>query len=103
MNNFVLHKCKDGTTFLLDTYDLIACGILSSDQWEPEVEDFYTKIIDSNFSIIDIGANIGYHTVKFANLGKEVYAFEPAKDNFHQLGCNLLIKKTFLLIKEAQF
>lgn len=101
-NNFVLHKCKDETMFLLDTYDLMGNNIYGTDKWEWQIEEFYTKIINSNFSIIDIGANIGYHTVKFANLGKEVYAFEPAKDNFHQLGCNLLLNNALGKVKLHQ-
>ncbi len=98
-NNFVLHKCKDGSMFLLDTYDFIGNTIIGHDKWEWQIEEFYTKIINSNFSIIDIGANIGYHTVKFSKLGKEVHAFEPAKDNFHQLGCNLLLNHALGKVK----
>jgi FkbM family methyltransferase len=44
------------------------------------------NFIKNNYVIYDVGANIGYHTVAFASLGKHVYAFEPNKKN-HKLLC----------------
>lgn len=36
-----------------------------------------------NFNcVIDVGANIGLHTVRFAQKFKNVYSFEPVKSNF---------------------
>ncbi|KAJ3025901.1 UNVERIFIED_CONTAM: hypothetical protein HDU68_006522 [Siphonaria sp. JEL0065] len=39
--------------------------------------------------ILDIGANIGLHTVFFANAGYEVHAFEPYRATFSLLGCSV--------------
>lgn len=43
------------------------------------------NFIKNDYIIYDIGANIGYHTVAFANLAKHVYAFEPNKKNYKLL------------------
>jgi len=42
-----------------------------------------------NFNcVIDVGANIGLHTVRFAQKFKNVYSFEPVKSNFSCLQKN---------------
>jgi FkbM family methyltransferase len=42
-----------------------------------------------NFNVaIDIGANVGLHTVRFSNKFDTVYSFEPVKDNFDCLKYN---------------
>ncbi|KAI9334440.1 S-adenosyl-L-methionine-dependent methyltransferase [Obelidium mucronatum] len=39
--------------------------------------------------VLDIGANIGLHTVFFANEGFEVHAFEPYRATFELLACSV--------------
>ena len=46
------------------------------------------NFIQPNSVIYDIGANIGVHTVAFAQKGKHVYAFEPNKLNYKLLKLN---------------
>lgn len=38
--------------------------------------------------VIDAGANVGLHTIRFSNLFKEVYSFEPSSENFECLNKN---------------
>jgi FkbM family methyltransferase len=54
---------------------------------ELEIE-LLKNFIKPHYSIYDVGANIGYHTVAFARLGKHVYAFEPNKKNLQLLKKN---------------
>jgi FkbM family methyltransferase len=50
--------------------------------------DLLKNFIKPHWAIYDVGANIGYHTVAFAKLGKYVYAFEPNKKNLQLLRKN---------------
>ena len=45
--------------------------------------------IKDNFTVIDIGANIGAFTVPVAKIAKKVFSFEPEKDNFSLLKKNI--------------
>tara|TARA_Y100000389_G_scaffold512_1_gene461 strand:- start:900 stop:1667 length:768 start_codon:yes stop_codon:yes gene_type:complete len=87
------YKFKEtrGINFMCDVYDLMGQQILSDEGWELHLEDVYKKIILDDFTIIDVGANIGWHTIQFGLLGKEVHAFEPVKSNFYQLCGNVVI------------
>lgn len=55
---------------------------------ELEIQLLY-NFIDSDYIVYDIGSNIGYHTVAFANKAKHVYAFEPNKKNLKLLQKNV--------------
>ena len=44
--------------------------------------DLLKNFIDANSVVYDIGGNIGYHTVAFANMAKEVHSFEPNDRNY---------------------
>jgi FkbM family methyltransferase len=62
--------------------------------FEPLETEIVKKEIKSGNIVVDIGANIGYYTLIFANLvGKEgkVFAFEPSPDNFALLQKNIKI------------
>ena len=46
--------------------------------YETEVESALSELITKETTFVDAGANIGYFTVLSFQIGKEVYAFEPA-------------------------
>jgi FkbM family methyltransferase len=52
-----------------------------------EVE-LLAKMITKDSVVYDIGGNIGYHTVAFASMAREVHSFEPNNKNFHLLEKN---------------
>jgi FkbM family methyltransferase len=63
----------------------------SNKEWEEHITRF-TTVYNSTFpikGIIDIGANFGYHSALFSKECKEVYAFEPQKQNFDLLAENI--------------
>lgn len=78
------------TTFVNDA---MASGFIDSDtRWEPHITNFitlYNSFYDIN-SIIDVGANFGYHTLLFSKEVKQnVFAFEPQLQNFQLLEKNI--------------
>lgn len=82
-------------TMLVNQWDiyvgasLIACGEFS----EHEVE-LFRSIVESGDVVLDIGANIGAHTVPLAQmvgLTGRVIAFEPQADQFHLLCANVAL------------
>lgn len=81
--------------------DLISNCIKSQGYWEQHLLVLYSKIIKPDFTILDAGANIGYHSVQFAllaNKGK-VYSFEPQNLPYNVLVTNITINQLSHRIK----
>ena len=77
----------DAETDIHISRSLAACGV-----WEPFETDLVRREIQPGDTVLDIGANIGYFTLLFAQLVGEqgrVYAFEPDPTNFHILRRNI--------------
>lgn len=77
-------------SFLVIENDLIGNFISYYGFWEEHIIYVYQKLIKSDDVILDAGANIGFHTVQFARLGKKVYAYEPQSLIFNILSSNIL-------------
>ena len=60
----------------------------------------FSKIDCANSSCLDIGANIGNHSVFFANFFSNIYSFEPYPDSYYLLKFN---SKNFSNIKTFNF
>ena len=89
---------------LLDSKDTL--GLSTYGIYEPYETELIKKQIKKGDVILDIGANIGYYTLIFANIvGKEgrVYAFEPDPENFAILKKNIEINNydNVVLIRKA--
>lgn len=60
--------------------------------WEPELIQLVSKTVKSGFTIVDIGAHIGYYSLLFSRLvgpTGHVIAFEPVPKNFEFLCENI--------------
>jgi len=81
-----------GDRFILD--DLDSLELSYSNSFEKEESVVFENFIKEGMFILDIGANIGYHTLYFCKLcgpkGK-VIAFEPDPQNFRILTKNIEI------------
>lgn len=86
-------KCNSGIFCYVNAEDHIQKIILWTGEYEKEVYDFAKKVLTNEDTVLDIGANIGYHSIHFASLvpNGKVYCFEP------NALLNPLIKKNFKL------
>ena len=78
-----------GSFFVIEN-DLIGNYINHYGFWEPWLIEIYQKLIQPTDVILDAGANIGFHTIQFARLGKKVYAYDPQPIIFNVLTANIL-------------
>ena len=97
LNNFIISRYKstfleiDGRKMFLGPSDSLK---LSFKRYDDFLEDFVKSRIKKDDIIIDLGANIGFFTLLFAqeigNTGK-IYAFEPEPTLFELLKKNVAI------------
>ena len=78
-------------SFLIDNEDLIGHTINSTGKWESTIEDVIKSLVNAEDFVINVGANIGYHTIKMANITNKVIAFEPQQKIYNQLCANIYI------------
>ncbi len=97
-NNLLVSSLKSdyvevqGHKMILDSRDSLRLSI--NGVYEPLETEILIKEIKEDYTVLDIGANIGYYTLIFAKCvgskGK-VYAFEPDPENFSILSKNVEI------------
>lgn len=82
-------KTRYSDMFWLYTNDTIIGQSLRyyGEYTELEIE-LLKNFIKPHFTVYDVGANIGYHTLAFSKLAQDVYAFEPNKKNLELLRKN---------------
>lgn len=100
VNSLAMSRLKEsrieinGQIMYIDEKDSL--GLSFNGFFEPKETEVVKKEIKKNDVVIDIGANIGYYTLIFAQLvgpkGK-VVAFEPDPANFELLKKNVLVNK----------
>ena len=76
----------------VNTNNFIDAAIYFTGDYEPYLKKHYKQLINPGDYVLDIGANIGFHTMYFAELcGPEglVFAFEPIQLNYAALLDNL--------------
>jgi len=100
-------KTKDGFGLYVDPNDtVISKTICFNGEWEPQLANFFKKIVKKGMNVIDIGANIGYFTILFSKLVDppgSVIAFEPSPRNFDFLKKNVISNslKNVQLVQKA--
>jgi FkbM family methyltransferase len=60
-------------------------SIINKRVWEKNVLELYKKYLNKSSVVLDIGSNLGCHTVPLSLLCKKVYAFEPQKKIYELL------------------
>lgn len=77
------------------TTDGIFISLRNHKIWEKDITEYLlVKFKELKIdTFIDVGANIGYFTLLFANLNCLTYSFEPNEYNFNILNQNIIINK----------
>lgn len=85
----------NGQTFFAHTFDrMIALFLLKLGILEKREMDLFKKTVKKGWTVLDIGANIGYPSLLFSKLVGEngkVIAFEPDKNNLEMLRKNIKV------------
>ena len=88
----IVQICRYGITWKLDLKEGIDLAIYIFGRFESQTVRAYQKWIQPGNTVLDIGANIGAHTLWFSKLvGKEglVIAFEPTQYAYRKLKTNI--------------
>jgi FkbM family methyltransferase len=83
----------DGITFDLDLSEVIDASIYLGG-YEPDVNAVFERFCRPGYQVLDIGANVGAHTLRLAKLAGEtgrVYAFEPMDYAYSKLVRNIAL------------
>jgi FkbM family methyltransferase len=83
-----------GTFITLMNDSVIGASIVKDGLWAPRDLKVFGDIVEPGMTVLDIGANIGHHTVFFSKrVGKQgrVVAFEPQRTIYHLLAANAAI------------
>ena len=91
MNKIVTCR-RNGIVWELDLTQGIDFSIYLFGAFEPEIVRYASRIIKPGAKVIDIGANIGAHTLPLAHLvgpSGAVFAFEPTDYAFEKLLRNI--------------
>lgn len=92
-------KTKDNQYLRVNPFDLyISRNLINYGEWEPHIRQMLNNLCKPDMTVMDIGANIGAHTVYMSKLVGEngkVIAFEPCKSHTEILFYNLMINNCF--------
>jgi len=93
----------DGIKFSLDLNESIDSFIYHTGTYEPMTVAFANKYLKPGMTAFDVGANIGWYTLRFAGLVREngrVIAFEPMSQAFLKLKSNVELNEFQNIILE---
>lgn len=85
---------KPNMRFIIDNpNDTIQMHLKNDVFFERDELDFMKQFIDSDTVLVDIGANVGNHTVYFSKFtdAKTIYAIEPIPRTYKMLLCNIAL------------
>ncbi len=69
--------------------DIIQTYLYLFGVWEPDITAFIDRRLDAGRTFVDVGANIGYHTLLAAHKGAQVVAIEASPRIFRTLARNV--------------
>lgn len=76
--------------FLLYPHDWVSSHIIKGKFWDECLKNIFDRLIE-DCTVVEVGSNVGFHTVYLSKKVKKVYAFEPQQHIYYQLCGNLFI------------
>lgn len=91
LNSSVEVQTRHGFSVVCDAHDYIGRHIIKNKEWEPLIGKAIDALLPHNGIAIDIGANMGVHSLKMAQRAHDgwVYSFEPDLCNMVALVNNI--------------
>lgn len=83
---------EDGS-FLTDINDFIGNKVYTEYVWEPALVATYKALLQPEYTVLDVGAHMGFHTIVFASSANMVYAFEPQRHLYNQVCGNIALNE----------
>ena len=95
VNNNDAHYIAFPGSYLAEAAGLNGALRFPPDAYEPEISFLISKLIRNTDIVLDIGANVGLHTVSFAQAASSghVYAFEPVVEMAERLSQNCALNR----------
>jgi FkbM family methyltransferase len=96
-------EVERGVNLLLDPGDLVARTLLATGAWQPEVWQSISAGLSAGAVFLDVGAHIGYDTLKASvtvGEGGKAIAFEPNPRTLEQLRANIVASHAANVIVE---
>lgn len=86
---YLLCQVENHKYFLNPLDRVVSDSIRNGNYWEQFMHKYFKAFSDKEFICLDIGANIGTHSVILSEYFDTVYCFEPQKDVFEILKKNI--------------
>jgi FkbM family methyltransferase len=80
----------------VDTKNFIDACVYYTGDYEPYLKKHFKNFVKNGDYVLDVGANIGFHTLYFAELtgvNGKVFSFEPIPVNFNALQSNIKLNQ----------
>jgi len=93
-----LKQCRHGPLLFLNSDQYVGRSLLVYGEFSELEANLFTQIVRPGQTIVEIGANIGAHTVHLAQLvgpGGKIHAFEPQRIIFQILCANIALNGLF--------
>jgi FkbM family methyltransferase len=84
-----LYSTKYGKFWVYNNDEWIGRVIRMGEAWDHKVINKMVKHIRTNSIVVDVGANIGTHSIPYSRYAKQVYCFEPQSKIYQLLVKNI--------------
>ncbi|WP_081336083.1 FkbM family methyltransferase [Burkholderia vietnamiensis] len=91
---YVTQQCRYGTMIFNRNDDTIGQSLIKYGEWSEAETFLFSQIVRQGDTVVEVGANIGSHTVMLSQAVGDsgaVFAFEPQRHVFQVLCANLVI------------